>query len=368
MHIGIVGGGIFGLSAAWGLARAGRRVSLFEQGPLPNPLAASFDRHRLTRHAYGEAAGYARAMAEADAGWEALWADLGERHGVACGTLALSYRADDWAVRSLACLGRLGRQASWLSPAAIGERFPFLRTDGLAGGLFAPSGGVLLADRILQALVAWLAPRARLHAACRVVAIDGERGRLTLADNEVREFNALLLAAGPWAGKLLPGLAGEGIRPVRQVVAYVAPPARFAQAWRQAPALLDIGGPADGYGVPAVAGTPPKLGATPPRRPGDPDDERTPAPGEGEAVLALYRDWLADWADYRLLEARVCYYMRAEDEQFRLRPLGARGWLMTADSGHGFKFGPALGLRLARAMLGEAPAETTRRWAAGELV
>lgn len=368
MHIGIVGGGIFGLAAAWALLRAGQRVSLFEQGPLPNPLAASFDRHRLTRHAYGDAAGYARAMAEADAAWEVLWADLGERHAVECGTLALSYRPDDWAARSYACLRRLDRAAAWLAPAEVAARFPFLRAERLAGALLAPSGGVLLADRILQALVAWLAPRANLHAGSRIVGCDGESASLTLETGAARRFDAILLAAGPWAGKLMPSLAAEGIAPVRQVVVYVEPPARFRRAWREAPALLDIGGPADGYGVPAVAGTQPKLGATPPRRPGDPDDDRAPASGEGEALLALYRDWLVDWADYRLLETRICYYMRAEDEAFRVRPLGARGWLASADSGHGFKFGPALGLRLARTLLGEADAAATSRWAAGELV
>ncbi len=46
----IVGGGIMGLSTAWGLAREGHEVELFEQGALPNPLASSVDEHRLIRH------------------------------------------------------------------------------------------------------------------------------------------------------------------------------------------------------------------------------------------------------------------------------------------------------------------------------
>jgi glycine/D-amino acid oxidase-like deaminating enzyme len=37
----IVGGGIVGLATAWALARDGHEVELFEQGPLPNPLASS---------------------------------------------------------------------------------------------------------------------------------------------------------------------------------------------------------------------------------------------------------------------------------------------------------------------------------------
>ena len=49
----IVGGGIAGLSAAWALSRGGCSVEIFEQGPLPNPRASSYDEHRILRHAYG---------------------------------------------------------------------------------------------------------------------------------------------------------------------------------------------------------------------------------------------------------------------------------------------------------------------------
>ena len=47
----VVGGGIMGLATAWALAREGHAVELFEQGPLPNPLASSMDEHRLIRTA-----------------------------------------------------------------------------------------------------------------------------------------------------------------------------------------------------------------------------------------------------------------------------------------------------------------------------
>jgi NADPH-dependent 2,4-dienoyl-CoA reductase/sulfur reductase-like enzyme len=58
----IVGGGIAGLLTAWALARRGVAVTVFEQGPLPNPHSSSFDEHRIIRHAYGAMEGYARLM------------------------------------------------------------------------------------------------------------------------------------------------------------------------------------------------------------------------------------------------------------------------------------------------------------------
>ena len=55
MKITIVGAGIAGLSTAWSLTKAGHSVTLIEQGPIPNPLAASGDHHRIIRRAYGNA-------------------------------------------------------------------------------------------------------------------------------------------------------------------------------------------------------------------------------------------------------------------------------------------------------------------------
>ncbi|TIL23051.1 MAG: FAD-dependent oxidoreductase, partial [Mesorhizobium sp.] len=65
MNVIVVGAGIAGLSTAWSLVKAGHRVSIVEQGPILNPLAASGDHHRVIRRAYGAASGYGRLITEA---------------------------------------------------------------------------------------------------------------------------------------------------------------------------------------------------------------------------------------------------------------------------------------------------------------
>ena len=65
MRITIVGAGITGLSTAWSLSKQGHDITLIEQGSIPNPLAASGDRHRMIRRAYGDADGYAHTIDEA---------------------------------------------------------------------------------------------------------------------------------------------------------------------------------------------------------------------------------------------------------------------------------------------------------------
>ena len=61
----VVGGGIMGLASAWALRRRGHDVALYEQGPLPKPLASSYDHHRLIRFTYGAMIGYARMVVAA---------------------------------------------------------------------------------------------------------------------------------------------------------------------------------------------------------------------------------------------------------------------------------------------------------------
>src|SRR4051794_33944795 len=49
----IVGGGIFGITAALELRSRGHAVTLLEQGRIPNPLAESMDLSKAVRLEYG---------------------------------------------------------------------------------------------------------------------------------------------------------------------------------------------------------------------------------------------------------------------------------------------------------------------------
>src|SRR5436190_5154745 len=161
----IVGGGIMGLATAWGLAREGHAVELFEQGALPNPLASSVDEHRLIRHPYGDRAGYARMIDPAFEAWDLLWRDLGQSFYAPTGTLALTGNGADWAERSAHTLASIGRPMTELTIAELRTRFPQLDARGVERAFWLDTGGVLFAQDIVAALARHLEGQAnvRLH-------------------------------------------------------------------------------------------------------------------------------------------------------------------------------------------------------------
>jgi glycine/D-amino acid oxidase-like deaminating enzyme len=364
LHTVVLGGGILGLATARALAAAGAAVTLVEQGPLPNPLASSYDAHRLIREVYGDSDGYCRMVADAFAAWERLWENLGTRHYVETGALAISDEPGDWTDRSARTLDRVGIPWERLDAAELRRRFSLLAVDDGAWGVFTRRGGVLLADRILHALTRDVADRGvTLHAGVPAVEIDPERARIRLADGRVLSGDRLVAVVGAWTVKLLPRLDTR-FRPHRQALAYVEAPAEHARRWKRMPILVDLGGPNDLYVVPPVAGTGLKFGAGAHKRPGDPDAPRIPEPGEGERILARFQGRIAALDRYRTLRLQLCHYMIAPDRRFVVEAMGPT-LAVSACSGHGFKFGALLGERIAETILSGVDPAPLSRWAAG---
>ncbi len=156
----------------------------------------------------------------------------------------------------------------------------------------------------------------------------------------------------------------HSLRPFRTAVAYLDPPADLKTAWEKAPAILDVGGPVDGYVLPPVDGTGLKFGSGLVKRPSAPDIDRDPEPGEGERIRDLFAPPFARIAEYRVTKVVTCAYTFTADERFFARARG-KALIVSACSGHGYKFGAAIGRRIAEAV---TSGDTSRfqRWLAAE--
>ncbi|MDX6751257.1 FAD-dependent oxidoreductase [Geminicoccaceae bacterium 1502E] len=367
MRIIIVGAGLMGLATAWALVRAGHRPVLYERGPAPNPLASSFDRHRVIRYGYGPMHFYAVMVREAFEAWDELWGDLGERHYVEAGQLATGPADDPWLAASRRSLEMLGEPVEELCGAALAARFPMIEPERTPHAWFTPHAGALLADRIVTGLTRHLVEKGvAIEGNREVVGLDQERGIVRFADGSHDQGDRVLVSAGVWIGRLLPELAPR-LRPSRQVVVYVDPPADLDPAWRQGPVLTDVDSRAGSifYTLPAVAGAGLKFGDHRFTLGGDPDEDRTPRPDEVAEVMALAGRRLRAPERYRVAEAKSCFYTVTEDERF-VGELQGRTLVLSACSGHGFKFGAAIGRRTAKALTGDLDIAAFRTWLAAK--
>lgn len=363
----VVGGGIAGLSAAWGLARRGFAVELFEQGPLPNPRASSYDEHRIIRHAYGTLEGYAYLMPEAFRVWNALWQDIGARHHDDLPVVYFMRGDHEWYAPTERSMRRMNIGFADIPLAEIASRFPMVNPEGLTRVVETAGGGILYPIRIMTDLVKHLADRGVvLHPDTKVEAVDPDAGAIRTVAGIARG-DAVVITAGAWVTRLLPNLAGIAV-PSRQAVMFLAPPAELAAAWRAAPVLIDLGAESGTYTLPPRAGTRLKIGDHQFTRAGDPDGDRTGTEADVVRLTeAAYRAW-KDFHRYTVLERKACFYTVTADERFILRGVGTKTWLGSACSGHGFKLGPLMGDALAATIAGDRDPAGLSTWAAGELM
>jgi len=374
-HVLIVGCGIAGLSAAWALQRDGYRITLLDRGPIPNPLASSFDNHRLIRRAYGKQLGYMHMITHAWEAWQRLWIDLRQDFAVRTGAIALSVKADDFIGWSFTALREAGFPVEPLSKSAIAARYPMIDPAGLEVAFLDPDGGVLLASRIVRAMARLLAERgATALPFAEVGSIDVDRGELELADGGRLRGDLVIVAAGPFTPRLLPRFA-TALKPSRQVLAYVTLTPELLALWRDGPAILGNDTNSGFYLVPPVTApdggeTGLKIGDHLFSLRGDPalPAEREAGREESEAVLAQVHGRLAGADRYKLERAKVCYYTVEAKERFQTMPIGKAAWAMSNCSGHGFKFGACIGEAMADMVAGRRSPEQLQRYIAGEQV
>jgi sarcosine oxidase len=346
MRVVVVGGGVFGATAAVELRLRGHEVTLLDAGKPPNPLAASTDISKMIRADYAADEHYAAMMEEAFPRWRDWNAASSQTLFHETGFLILSstpFEPGSYELSSFETLTRRGHRLERLDADAIAERFPAWRPGQFVDGYLNPAGGFAESARVVD----WLISRARdlgvlIVEKARVEQLLEHRPGV-VCSGQTREVDAVVVATGTWLRELLPELA-DRVRSVAQPVFHFAPqsPEHF-----RAPAFLpwaaDIAR-SGWYGF-SLFGDVVKVANHGPGRGLDPNGDRA-VPEEIEHEFRQFlRDALPELADAPLAATRMCFYADSFDGDLFVDRHPTRPGVVVAGggSGHAFKLAPLLG-------------------------
>jgi sarcosine oxidase len=303
-----------GCATAWALRERGAEVTVREQFELDHVRGSSHGRTRIFRIAYPDP-DWIRFAQEARDGWLDLDPDLLGLYGL----VELAARPALSSVRALDECGVPYRLLDGDEVRALGASLP----EGWAA-LHVPEAGVVFADR------------AR-HAFLEAAGVEVETNRRIESIEEI-DADVVGVTAGPWVRELVPDLP---VTVTRETLAY------FHRDGPPPPSIVDLNAETGGHGMYSlydpVYGL--KAGAHHAGAEADPDEVGEPDPAIVERIASWVRERFPD-VDPEPVEAQTCVYTTTADESFILERRG-RVVIGSACSGHGFKFAPAIGRRLA---------------------
>jgi sarcosine oxidase len=359
MKIAIVGLGAAGAAALLDAAARGLEMAGFEQFEVGHDLGSSHGASRLMRRTYPDAF-HSRWMAMAYDSWARVEELTGEELFVKCGGLTFGPEHDATLLATRDALVDCGIAHEVFSPESVMERYPELDIGQGALGIYQADSGFLRADRSVHSQVdAARKLGAVVHERCKVIEIVEDNGGVTvLSDSGSERFDAVVVTAGPWLGKLLPGLRLPLHVMLRQTV-YLGvdggeerfAPGRFP-VW--------IHHPSDHYGFPSDGVLPGIKVACHHGGPEiDPASPQRPVMEEfANSVRDHARRHIASLSG-EIVAAKACLYTVTPDERFILDfvPGSRRQIVCSGCSGHGFKFSALLGeLAVGMAKDGQPPA------------
>ena len=319
MRVAVIGAGVMGLATGWALRRRGHEPVVYEQFTVGNPRGSSHGRSRIFRLAYAEPE-YVRLAQEALPLWRELEAEAGETILELNGLVEIVRSLEESTAQTLEACG-----VAWerLDREEAERRYPIHVPEGFFA-VVQRDAGITRADDALRALAQGLDIReeTRVH------------------PDEV-DADAVVVTAGPWVNELLE--EPLDVKVTRETLCYFRP----ETGGRPVPSVVSFKPEGHTHDLYSLAD--PKYGVKAGVHHAGPEADPNVAGEPDPALIERITGWARQ--TYRLADpdpagAETCMYTSTPDQRFILERRG-RVVVGSPCSGHGFKFAPAIGERLA---------------------
>ncbi|WP_101844510.1 N-methyl-L-tryptophan oxidase [Zhihengliuella sp. ISTPL4] len=361
-EVAVVGLGAVGSMALWRLALRGVPVVGFERFGPAHSRGSSHGETRMNKIIGDQPAPYKPLAKRADELWHDLERETGLELVVESGGLVIGPKRGPYVTRARRLAEAQSMPYEEIDAAEVRRRYPAHAVEDGDVALVDPHAGYLRSeDGIRAALTRAEALGAETHfgAAVRLVSDDGADGVLLSIDGVERRFRRVVLSAGAWIPQDLPGAVP--VAPVRINATWFRPEGGDVplDAEHFPVFMRELPDGRIGWGFPQVSDRGVKIGLH--GRYGTPvadatANDRPVEAAEVRAISAYVRDAFPGLESLPST-AVPCMVTWAPDETFAIG--SPRDWpnvvVMSACSGHGFKYAPASGELAAQLALGEEP-------------
>ena len=320
-----------GAATAWRLTKRGADVVCFDRFSPPHAQGSSHGDSRIIRTAYFEGAFYVPLLREAFELWRELESINGARILTMTGALYIGSESSEAVAGAQRSAEEHDLDVDVLSAPQLRKRYP---------GHMPRDGDVAVLDR--QAGI--LSPEGAVTAMLQQVSGVQRDHRVEGLDELLRDHDAVVVAAGPWMPELIPWIP---LKIERQVHAWLAiardadwfAPDRFPVFIRQTEQFGDV------YGFPAMDGASVKVGRHHDGDFTDPDHIKRQVDDRDLDPLRLMAATYLRGVSGHVRRTLTCMYTNTPDHDFVVdfAPGDGRVIVISACSGHGFKFGPVIG-------------------------
>jgi len=344
------------MATALELRSRGHEVTLCERGTIPAADASSTDVSKAIRRIHYPEEEYIELVTQA----AQQWSNWQERSGSSFyhrpGFLSVSraFPAESKVHGGHATLRRLGLEPESLSIEEARRRFPQLVVKEGDTVFYDSWSGYLRSSEAMARLAEFAREDGvEIRQGTTIQEVDDrpEEVRLVSTDGHTVSCDRAIVSAGAWVTRLFPQLQRH-LRLTRQQMAFFVPrdPAAFR---REVFPVWSVLAPDDcWYGFPLLDEGYVKVAGDNRAHEADPESHREPT----DEFLTQAREFVADripaLADGELVGGRSCFYTNTADEHFVVdwAPHSSRVLIAGCGSGHGFKFGGAIGPVIADAV------------------